>query len=254
MNETKALKKQLLAAIAMVLVAALALGSSTFAWFVTNGSVTAQGMNVTAQSESGIVISNAVNGAYASTANAVSATAKQLQPTSTANAEDWYHSTSDKFDDANAGKVAEERLSEVEAAKRYLLNSFFIKSAAGSFEAADSLLIEEVTVTGATKDLSAALRIGVLVGSDENLYIFAPVTGSTKSYTVNGATAVTALTGSATAPAETEITTIPANDGTPIEAKIYVWYEGEDEACMSKNIDMNPDTLAVTVKFNAIAE
>ena len=33
---TKALKKQLMAAIAMVLVAAVALGSSTYAWFAAN--------------------------------------------------------------------------------------------------------------------------------------------------------------------------------------------------------------------------
>lgn len=39
--ETKALKKQLGAAIAMVLVAAIALGAATFAWFVNNNAVTA---------------------------------------------------------------------------------------------------------------------------------------------------------------------------------------------------------------------
>ena len=35
-KSVKALKKQLAAAIAMVLVAAVALGSSTYAWFVNN--------------------------------------------------------------------------------------------------------------------------------------------------------------------------------------------------------------------------
>ena len=51
MNETKsvkALKKQMAAAIAMVCVAAVALGSSTYAWFVSNNSVKAEKMNVTA--------------------------------------------------------------------------------------------------------------------------------------------------------------------------------------------------------------
>ena len=38
---SKAIRKQLLAAVAMVLVAAVALGSSTYAWFVSNNSVTA---------------------------------------------------------------------------------------------------------------------------------------------------------------------------------------------------------------------
>lgn len=48
--ETKALKKQLGAAIAMVLVAAIALGAATFAWFVNNNAVTATGVGVSTSS------------------------------------------------------------------------------------------------------------------------------------------------------------------------------------------------------------
>ena len=53
MTETKSvktLKKQLGAAIAMVLVAAVALGSSTYAWFVTNNTVKATTSTISAQS------------------------------------------------------------------------------------------------------------------------------------------------------------------------------------------------------------
>lgn len=48
--DTKALKKQMVAAIAMVLVAAVALGSATFAWFVTNNTVKATTSTISAQS------------------------------------------------------------------------------------------------------------------------------------------------------------------------------------------------------------
>lgn len=48
--EMKALKKQLGAAIAMVLVAAIALGAATFAWFVNNNAVTATGVDVSTSS------------------------------------------------------------------------------------------------------------------------------------------------------------------------------------------------------------
>lgn len=54
----KALRKQFLAAIAMVVVAAVALSSSTYAWFASNTTVTATNMQVTATSSSSIVISN----------------------------------------------------------------------------------------------------------------------------------------------------------------------------------------------------
>ena len=48
--ETKALKKQLGAAIAMVLVAAIALGAATFAWFVNNNAVTAGTVDISTSS------------------------------------------------------------------------------------------------------------------------------------------------------------------------------------------------------------
>ena len=48
----KALKKQLMAAIAMVVVSAIALSSSTYAWFASSSQVTAKGMQVTAKAES----------------------------------------------------------------------------------------------------------------------------------------------------------------------------------------------------------
>lgn len=48
--ETKALKKQLGAAIAMVLVAAIALGAATFAWFVNNNAVKATGVDLNTSS------------------------------------------------------------------------------------------------------------------------------------------------------------------------------------------------------------
>ena len=48
----KSLKKQLAAAIAMVCVAAVALGSSTYAWFVSNNTVKAVTTNISAQSNS----------------------------------------------------------------------------------------------------------------------------------------------------------------------------------------------------------
>ena len=53
-KSVKALKKQLVAAIAMVLVAAVALGSSTYAWFVTNNKVTAQTTSIKAQSNAAL--------------------------------------------------------------------------------------------------------------------------------------------------------------------------------------------------------
>ena len=60
----KTLRKQLFAAIAMVLVAAIALGSSTYAWFVTNNKVDATTSTISAQSNAAFMtITNGTSGA-----------------------------------------------------------------------------------------------------------------------------------------------------------------------------------------------
>ena len=70
MTETKSvktLKKQLGAAIAMVLVAAVALGSSTYAWFVSNNNVTANTSSISAQSNAPFLVINAGSAVTTST-------------------------------------------------------------------------------------------------------------------------------------------------------------------------------------------
>ena len=59
---TKALKQQLIAAIAMVLVAGIALASSTYAWFVNNATVTATGAQVTSSTAYSLLITKELKG------------------------------------------------------------------------------------------------------------------------------------------------------------------------------------------------
>ena len=76
MNESKnvkALKKQLAAAIAMVCVAAVALGSSTYAWFVSNNTVTATTTNISAQSNSAYLVIDTKKTSIKSTSSATAA-------------------------------------------------------------------------------------------------------------------------------------------------------------------------------------
>ena len=79
---SKAIRKQLFAAVAMVLVAAVALGSSTYAWFASNNKVTADGMNITAVTEgANLEISFSKTFTAGTIAVTRSETAKELKPT-----------------------------------------------------------------------------------------------------------------------------------------------------------------------------
>ena len=280
---SKAIRKQLLAAVAMVLVAAVALGSSTYAWFAAQNDVTATGMSVKAQGESGIVIRHekydgfetdgvtpklvATN--WATTANAgMNGAPKELKPTSTINLSNWYHAISDEMDKARDKQtydkytpVAEKNYSEY-----FLKTQFAIRSAQAGVPITDKdLAVKEVSVAlptaGQTSpNLNKAIRVGVQIGDE--FYIYSPLNAGgftlTANYTMS-ATITTAqtLVEKETASATTDTfnlanDTIPADDATALKAFVYIWFEGEDPMCKSTNITASVDELKVTVGFTTI--
>lgn len=258
MNETKALKKQLLAAIAMVLVAALALGSATYAWFVVQNQVTAEGMMVTAQGESGIVIKSEdnENSSFASTASAGMEEAVDLKPTSTINLTDWYHAKSTEKNNAQATQVAE-NYAPVTEAGYVVKKKFTIRSAADEVAVTNvKLNVLEVTAeksAASSEYLDKSLRVGVKVGDE--FYVYAPLAGTNFELTANYAEAAT-LIEKVVADEDNDLFTlednvIPASD-EGITAYIYLWFEGEDSNCKSSNIKASMDSLTVSVKFGTV--
>ena len=90
---TKALQRQLIAAVAMLLVAAIALGSSTYAWFVNNTAVVAEGIDITATSATPNLYITAT-GKTSDNVTAVSTNPEKAVPVSTANGTTWYQEAS----------------------------------------------------------------------------------------------------------------------------------------------------------------
>ena len=74
----KALKRQLMAAIAMIMVSLVALSSSTYAWFTMNKTVTATGLTVKARTEGGILIKRTYGGTAADSVEFATGTAQSL--------------------------------------------------------------------------------------------------------------------------------------------------------------------------------
>ncbi len=297
----KSLKAQFIGAIAMVLVAAIAMGSSTYAWFAMNSEVTATGMQVKATSEGGLVISDVQANAWSSTASAHAASATSLVPTShgiVASTDDgWYHNSSLDADNATAyatteystltlaytdstgGKSAgigyvdtDTNATYTAAADKayHLKNVFFIKTSAEAMTNTN-LVIKNVEVTSGSAmiDLDASLRVAIVAGG--NTYIYAPIadadgTNPTYTYYVKGNTTATVAyeptkttaggtgTGAYLAGKDlacSGVTTIPAyTSASPLEVDVYIYYEGEDAACKSTNINgVTVDALNVTITF-----
>lgn len=273
---SKAIKKQLLAAVAMVLVAAVALGSSTYAWFVASGSVKAEGMKVQALAESGILIKeyNNDSATFSTIATVTDATAR-LYPTSSYDLSKWYHAVSNsavdskKLIDENGPRTTYTATDYVEKTgndlKDYrLYKQFAIRSASSTALDNSKLAISSVKATGgsASENLNKALRVGVKLnagGNNEQLYIYAPI------YTSGSFELTAAYDGNKTrtekyAPDADNrdafnLTSnqIPAND-TGLVVDVYIWYEGEDPDCKTSNIinengGITPDVLNISIEF-----
>lgn len=273
--------KKLVPAMLMLLVSASMLGTSTYAWFSMNTSVQATGMQVQAVAEDGIVISNSSKTSWSNTATA-QVTSASLVPTSAAatTTPAFVHNSSTNADQAQGGQAAatytdlsltwntngtegigyddadSDSTLDSDEKSYVLLNNFYIKSS-GATITGKTLYINDVSVTSSASVLAIdnSLRVLVVVGS--TAYVYAPVINAgggttTLSYNYKETTPVTALNATAQEGYDksTGITTIPNTDADAINAKIYIYFEGEDANCKSTNISgITVDTLTVTVNF-----
>ena len=172
------LKKQLAAAIAMVLVAAISLGTSTYAWFVNNTKVTAESVNVTAKAANTLLISEHDQNAW-KTLLPLTDTLENLVPVSTIGSDGtdltfvkdnaWTTDATDKMSYASGFEAAT-------ANTDYYTTTFDIK---GSVAGSKLYLDKETTFKMATKDGTAilyddsvlkTLRLGIVI--DGKTYIY----------------------------------------------------------------------------------
>ncbi|MDD5863637.1 MAG: hypothetical protein PUD80_03225 [Firmicutes bacterium] len=256
--KSKALKRQLLAAVAMVLVAAVALGSSTYAWFVQSSKVTANGMNVQATAEGGIEISNSEKTTWGTSAATTNSKAV-LYPTSTSDLTKWYHAQADKSvaHNAKAGTYTTLTLDgtgtdTTSSRQYYQVNEFTIRATAGT--TATDLKIDKVTASGQadTTALDKSLRVAIKIG-DANPVFFSPASGDT-SYSVWSGTGDTPTVAVTSNDGQSQVDpSVASVDSTGVLVKVYVYYEGEDTQHKSENVTAGTtiDNMTVQIDFSA---
>ena len=163
---TKSIRKQLMAAIAMVLVAAVALGSSTYAWFVSNTKVTAGAFTATATTSNALEISN--DGTTWLTSIDLGTGLDTWAPVSTtdmalfAKDKTWETSANSKgnvvtaWDDATAGT-------------HYYTKTFYLKANQDcTVQLNANTLVQETTAT--KNGILNAMRIGFVSGAEKVVY------------------------------------------------------------------------------------
>lgn len=271
---SKAIKKQLLAAVAMVLVAAVALGSSTYAWFVASGTVTAEGMKVQARAEGGLAIrwAGETSELWATSASAKMETAQKLLPASTADLAKWTYakaldaskSDADTKSYADVTKLVYGGESGAFKTNDYVVMQPFEVRSTSESKLAKGLYVSGVTVDRTqNKDLDPALRVGVRMvsasGDVTAKYIYAPIDGHSDSYSWKDASNGNNATDVALEPIgdgtngksqlASSTTPIPFDKGQAVKVQVFIWYEGEDATLFSNNYAAND--LNVTVAFTS---
>lgn len=254
--DTKALKKQMGAAIAMVLVAAVALGSATFAWFVSNNKVEATTASVTAQS----------NAPFLKIGKATDATLTETTATQVAGMDDkvelypsqWNHVIADgtyQFESAyasDAGKpdvLSGSRFAvggvDVEHRRDYALKQSFkigtTDKKAGSFQ---NLKVASVTVNAGADSEGLKSAICVLVKCGEQWGVYKETDNGTELTAYgDGTTIVNNLLGSDALAAKIDA-------GKSEDVDIYVFYDGSASSVYSDNL-ASLKSCGVTVAFTA---
>lgn len=254
--DTKALKKQMGAAIAMVLVAAVALGSATFAWFVSNNKVTATTSNIAAQSNSaylviaeGTTTKNSTSSVTSTVKRADLYPAKIVKNVTNAEWKSAYASSADKSDVKSGTEftIGDGTAAKAVKAGYAVENTFHVGT--GSYDGEfTNLHITGVAVTNAAtdqnKNLGNALRVLVVCGEKWEVWSGAGIK----------------LSSSVDNPDPKSVGSDLLATGDVIksdkdaEVKVYLYYDGDDANVYSNNLE-NIKTKAgdngVTITFEA---
>lgn len=258
--DTKALKKQMGAAIAMVLVAAVALGSATFAWFVSNNKVTATTASVSAQS----------NAPFLKIGKDTDTELTKTEETQVAGPNDkaelypsqWNHVVDPatyQFESAYASKASEWTMlggsrfavGGVDATHRpdYALKQSFkigtTDKKAGSFQ---NLKVASVTVNAGDKSEGLKEAICVLVKCGNQWGVYKATTNGTELTAYGDNSPIVNNLIASDDVDDALVAKIGA--GEHVDVDIYVFYDGSASTVFSDNL-ANLKNCGVTVAFTA---
>lgn len=266
--ETKALKKQLGAAIAMVLVAAIALGAATFAWFVNNNAVTAKGVDVsTSSSVPNLYITS--TGKTSDDMGHPTTNPSALYPVSTNDANTFYetlhwtsgtgdHAVADQYQNAlvhETGKTVYADYTFDLGVANGKMNVYFDSGAATTLKANPDTKMGTAGRFAISFDNGTTWTLFKVKGTDTQKGYYTDQGATTGDYWVKQVDgtlkAVTAqyadfskyagsvdAQGQVQATGKTALTTLDsanADNHGKVTVTVRVWYEGCDKDCVSEN-------------------
>lgn len=243
----KSRKKILLSSIAMLLVALVALGSATFAWFSVNKTVVADTMKVQAIAADGLVINNTQTAAFASKVSFAN-NVTSLQPVSynvalNAAMPTGYIAKDVKKDGGAVWASATDNADvNTFVAAPALPNSTYSDSTK-KFNATTNVARYDVDVASSGDAISKSVNVQITASGDGTTYAKAALVKEGKviafytdgqAYSAITSTTPTIATAIAASGSVQAMDSVPEqNDAQAFQ--LYVWFEGNDPQCLDTN-------------------
>ena len=270
-------RRVLISSIAMLLVALVALSTATFAWFTTNPTATASGLELKATAAKGLVIQTGTHGTadadfwghtdylnYDSATQKSSTDAISLSATSFDLTDDFTTGyTVDAAADDSYKAAANATVTEA-ASNAYYSEIIKCKlTGADDENATDTVVITSVGLTNNSKKMSNAIRVALSYtynNTTTQLGVYAPAAAN-NCYLTNTGTYSAVLSDS---DAETEgnqgtaipaITSISNKDAGTVDVNgtgyltVTVYLDGEDSTCNTNNIEFAELVEALTINL-----
>lgn len=280
--KTNAKKRMLISSVAMLLVAMIALGTATFAWFTQNTTATTENLEVSTVKSSELKISK--NDLEWTDKVDYGFSKKVLKPASTANGIAWFTASATKKDGPAANKSTVDAItSSVLSDTTYQSNGyvFFNQLNVTNTGKADvekvkiSFTLKETQQTAGKKYLRVAVVPAAEGGKNKAMAIPEGKTFADYVYSVgaDSAEGITGITGTgdtkdfttaslasldASAGVEIDVGTLVGTDATTgTQTKyynVYVWFEGQDADCYDTYAGNAMPELTFTVSGSTVEQ
>lgn len=256
MTNTKFRRRALISSVAMLLVALVALGSATFAWFTSSTTATANGIKVSTIKSSELQISKS----DLQWGTQVNYNEQEIfSPVSSANGASWF--TANAETKASYAKAADAAFESVNSAAGYYYTEALNIRNNGAADVDDVT----ITITGLNCDYA---RLAIYQVTANNGTTPTDSTNGTfaKSIYDNAGTAYQAVSAASTSGSLVSITpknigsnneinvgTLEGKNGDTVVGiayfKIFVWFEGQDTQCVDANAGASFSTLTNGLTF-----
>lgn len=273
--KAKSRRRLLISSIAMLLVAMLALGTATFAWFTSSTSATASGITVRTAKTSSLQISDATRD-YGNDFTYQNISAVML-PASSIDGNNWFYTSAESKESyaATTNGTAVNRTSNIWDNHYVYAEQLNIKNAAAASGDNAGVAVDniEITISNLTNDYiriavvpvgSKAPGLNVPSGTDFKSFVFDngsdnSTTSGTKSYyplaadgslqTTTTITPTAATSGSITINKNTTgfADLASLNPQAELHYNIYVWFEGQDSQCYDGSAGQGVTNVSLAV-------